>query len=184
MAKRRRRVFKRQTNTRTRREVVSVCDFAIDLEASDRDAYKATGDEAHLRYHEDERPMRFKVRALTSSEFSNAQTAAYREAETERPEGLVLSQHALGLAMSRQLFMLGVEEVSNVPIGNEKGVDTFETLDSKQAIELFPVDFVADIARWVKEITQPDRTVEVADDVGKSLRRVPSLDSKSSTAAG
>ena len=170
--KRRRRGFVVRETTVTKRKVVSICDFAIDQEASNIKGFKEARDSSYLGFHlidEDdpalgrEVPMKFVVRNLDASAWRRANIEATANAEDSDGK---LSGRAAGISLIFSAFKRGVVEVIDFPRAQGNTIKLV-TLTTDEALKELPHDFIVDIGAHIVAISTPAGGVEIGEDVGK-----------------
>ena len=89
--------------------LISVYDPAVDLDASDVEAYKQTGDMAHIKMHEGESPTVFECRAPKASAMLRISNSLHMNGvESEGGHGV----------MAQEAFRYGVRGVRNLQDDN------------------------------------------------------------------
>lgn len=132
------------------RMVYSLRDPAVDVDASNTDAWFDTLEREHLVFSSEERPCRFEIRPLTKLELKRARLSAH--AEAERRDGRV-SQKALMMALFAEAFALGCLAIHDVEVMQADQSIAHGVVTRKEGFDWVDVDIVEEIGSYILRIT-------------------------------
>lgn len=113
--------------------VYTLHDPAIDVDASDIDAYLETHDKSHLVIRPDATPLKFHIRPLSRPKVNRLRLGAY--SDVERPDRTV-PDGALSRAIQARAFMAGCFKITDCPAEQADGSETLVEISPAEA-EMF-----------------------------------------------